>query len=143
MSVARSGIFRWQDPQYNQRQWLQGVLILIIIAQQKNTGRLLGLAKYSWTLDGTAIGSKRQVYFDEDSSNPSDTVTINTAGEYKLTFSGTYNAKGNVQAWSAKHGSSITYSFEGDVNSRVVCSVHAGYTPGFDITASTKIKVLP
>ena len=68
---------------------------------------------------------------------------INTAGEYKLTFSGTYNAKGNVQAWSAKHGSSITYSFEGDVNSRVVCSVHAGYTPGFDITASTKIKVLP
>lgn len=116
---------------------------IVLTAQQKNTGRLLGLAKYSWTLDGTAIGSKRQVYFDEDSSNPSDTVTINTAGEYKLTFSGTYNARGNVQAWSAKHGSSITYSFEGDVNSRVVCSVHAGYTPGFDITASTKIKVLP
>ena len=116
---------------------------IVLTVQQKYTGRLLGLAKYSWALDGTAIGNKKQVYFDEDSSNPSDTVTINTAGEYKLTFSGTYNAKGNVQAWSAKNGTSITYNFENDVNSHVVCSIHAGYSPGFDIIASTKIKVIP
>lgn len=80
------------------------------------------------------------VIYDHESQNPIDTLTAHEAGDYRINFSGKYNASGNTQTWSNKYGMSFTENFA-DGNGK------ATYTTGgilyFTVQAYKNITIQP
>ena len=110
---------------------------------QKKKGRLLNASKYSWSSTPSGLSHKnalQSVIYDQESQNPVDTLTADAVDDYRINFSGKYNASGNTQFWSNKYGVSFTENF-GDGNGK------ATYTTGgilyFTVQAYKNIKVLP
>lgn len=111
---------------------------------QKKKGRLLNATKYSWSTTPsqgiTHQTALHSVIYDHESQNPIDTLTAHEAGDYRINFSGKYNASGNTQTWSNKYGMSFTENFA-DGNGK------ATYTTGgilyFTVQAYKNITIQP
>ncbi len=81
-----------------------GDKILATVVQEK-TGKLLYRADYSWTVtpvDGVDQMYKKQVIYDNEPVNPTDTLTFSEPGRYKLVFQGEFRVSG--YAYSTHNG---------------------------------------
>ena len=75
---------------------------MVITGVQKKFGKLLNLTKYEWSVDtvpgNTVVGAthfyKKEVVYDKDRSNPTDTVIMKYPGSYQITFRGSYSTSG-------------------------------------------------
>lgn len=71
----------------------------VATAVQSSKGHLLYKATYKWTISPTegvdySQKTKTTVIYDNEPSDPTDTIVINTPGEYNITLDATYNASG-------------------------------------------------
>lgn len=76
----------------------------VATAIQKTKGHLLNKTTYSWTIsptDGVDYSQKNKgtVIYDKQSENPTDTIVINTPGEYNITLNASYSASGTGQLY--------------------------------------------
>lgn len=74
-----------------------GTPIVATVTQSRN-GRLLNRTDYDWTADEAGITHKfrKDVIYDLQPQNPTDTLVFEAPGTYKLTFSGHYRTSGNA-----------------------------------------------
>lgn len=109
----------------------------VVTANQKNKGRLLNKTTYAWSISPSNEGDSQKydnvVIYDNNSVNPTDTVVINTPGQYTITFTGTYNASGNTTVWSNSKGSSFSEYWN---DGHVTYDVRGLY--GFKVTIEKK-----
>lgn len=75
---------------------------IVATAVQTTKGHLLNKTTYQWIIsptEGVDYSQKYQstVIYDVQSENPTDTIVINTPGEYNITFKAKYNASGTGQ----------------------------------------------
>ena len=81
---------------------------------QQKKGRLLFKAKYNWKAEPVDASHKfrKEVIYDKESFNPTDTLIFEKPGVYHMTFKGQYYASGQAQVVSnivdIEHGK-ITY----------------------------------
>ncbi len=71
----------------------------VATAVQSSKGHLLYKATYKWTISPTdgvdySQRAKSTVIYDNEPSDPTDTIVINTPGEYNITLNATYGASG-------------------------------------------------
>ena len=76
----------------------------VATAVQTSKGHLLYKAEYTWTISPTegvdySQKNKSTVVYDRESDNPTDTIVINTPGEYNITLNARYHASGQGQLW--------------------------------------------
>lgn len=76
----------------------------VATAVQKTKGHLLNKTTYSWVIsptDGVDYSHKNKgtVIYDVQSENPTDTIVINTPGEYNITLNASYSASGQGQLY--------------------------------------------
>lgn len=71
---------------------------IVATIEQKRNGRLLNRTDYQWTGNSNNITHKfsKEVIYDLQPQNPTDTLVFETPGTYKLTFSGHYRTSGNA-----------------------------------------------
>lgn len=115
----------------------------IVTLQQKKKGLRLNATQYTWNAspsDDISHRYNRSVIYDQERQDPVDTLIATQSGNYRISFIGKYNASGNTNVWSHKHGATFTESF-GDGNGQVT------YTTGgilyFTVQAYKNVRVLP
>lgn len=114
-----------------------------VTLQQRKKGLRLNTTQYSWSAspsDGISHKYTRSVIYDQENQNPVDTLVATAAGKYRINFTGKYNASGNTQPWSEKHGTSFSVKFDSGEG-------QATYTTGgilyFTVQAFKDITVMP
>lgn len=73
---------------------------------QSQTGSMIYRAKYNWTITDESEdyvshyrnGNPKEVVYDNDPSNPLDTIRISKAGTYTISFSANFWGSGNSTA---------------------------------------------
>lgn len=90
----------------------------VATAVQSNRGRLLDRTTYSWAFndedEDTDVSHKyrKEVVYDVQSVNPTDTIILGTPGNYRLRFNGEYRVSGTGSGGGAIvsiPGGQITY----------------------------------
>lgn len=93
----------------------------VATAIQEKKGKLLYGATYTWSTtpeDGVAHSYQGKVVYDNDSSNPTDTIVIATPGIYTLRLNARYNISGSyrivskVNEWEDGSATYSTPSFQ-------------------------------
>lgn len=117
----------------------------VAVMQQKTIGRLLNKTTYSWSIAPTVTGLVHKpnlstdVVYDQQTQNPTDTLTIDQPGDYTLTFTASYNASGNTTNWSSQHGATSS-EYWSDNLGRVQYDTRGLF--GFSVSATRRITVV-
>lgn len=92
---------------------------IVATAVQSKKGRLLNGTTYTWStspIDGITHGFKRFVIYDNESNNPTDTLTFATPGTYTVKLEARYKSSGNnqnVDGTTEFEGGRVTYKTGG------------------------------
>lgn len=125
----------------------------VIRGVQKSSGNLLYFSMsngqlvdpFTWSVSPDAASyNKHRVATDNSGkilyyAEPVDTMVIDQAGTYTITFTGKYQAGGNTSAWSSAHGASFT-EYWADKSSGSVQYKTNGLL-SFTVTAQKKITI--
>lgn len=117
----------------------------VAIMQQKTVGRLLNKTAYSWGISPTVTdlvhkpNLSTDVVYDQQTQNPTDTLTIDQAGVYTLTFTASYNASGNTTNWSSQYGASFSEYMPDNIG-RVQYNTRGLF--GFSVIATKRVTVV-
>lgn len=72
---------------------------IVVTAVQKKPGRLIYKAKYEWSGSDESMthAARKEVVYDKENTNPTDTIVVSTPGSYKITLNARYYTSGGYE----------------------------------------------
>ena len=72
---------------------------LVVTAVQQKPGRLIYKAKYEWSGSDESMthAARKEVVYDKENTNPTDTIVVSTPGSYKITLNARYYTSGGYE----------------------------------------------
>lgn len=117
---------------------------IVVTLEQSSKGKLLNKTTYNWSLnpdlEGNSHKYKTSVIYDQETENPTDTILINTAGTYTITFTAKYNASAFTTIWQ-NSGAANNNTYWPDNSGKVSYELSGIGGLGFKVKATKKIVV--